>query len=74
MTDQTPAHGCTIGGEPAMPILISEHTQLIARLTEAEAELERAEAALARIVALAARKGVISIDAIRNELAEAETP
>ena len=35
MTDQ-PAHGCTIDGQPAMPILISEHTRLVTRLAEAE--------------------------------------
>jgi hypothetical protein len=38
MTDQDP-HGCTIDGQPAMPILISEHTQLVTRLAEAEAQL-----------------------------------
>ncbi|CAM5620663.1 hypothetical protein [Streptomyces aurantiogriseus] len=32
MTDQTPAHGCTIDGQPAMPILISEYNQLTAEL------------------------------------------
>lgn len=32
MTDQTPAHGCTINGQPAMPILISEYNQLTAEL------------------------------------------
>jgi len=49
MTDQTPVHGCTIGGEPAMPILISEHTQLITRLAEAEAERDTARATNRRL-------------------------
>jgi hypothetical protein len=31
MTDPTP-HGCTIDGQPAMPILISEYNQLTADL------------------------------------------
>jgi len=35
MTD----HGCTIDGQPALPILVSEHTQLVTRLAEAEAQL-----------------------------------
>lgn len=40
MTDPTPApHGCMIDGQPAMPILISEYNQLIARATEAEAKV-----------------------------------
>lgn len=32
MTDQTPAHGCTINGQPAMPILVAEYNQLVADL------------------------------------------
>lgn len=32
MTDETPAHGCTVNGQPAMPILISEYQQLTADL------------------------------------------
>ena len=32
MTDQPPAHGCTINGQPAMPILVAEYNQLIAEL------------------------------------------
>ncbi|GKQ35160.1 hypothetical protein [Streptomyces sp. A012304] len=32
MTDQTPAHGCTIDGQPAMPIRVDEYNQLIADL------------------------------------------
>jgi hypothetical protein len=41
MTD-TP-HGCTIDGQPAMPILISEHTQLVTRLAEAESAARDAD-------------------------------
>lgn len=40
-TDQPPVYGCTIDGQPAMPILISEHTELVARAERAEAELRR---------------------------------
>lgn len=40
MSDQpeTPAHGCTIDGQPAMPILVSEYNQMAARAASAEAE------------------------------------
>lgn len=38
MTD-TPDHGCTIDGQPAMPILVSEYNQLVARAAELEAVL-----------------------------------
>jgi hypothetical protein len=42
----TEHHGCTINGQPAMPILISDYNRLVAHAA-------RAEAALARIQALA---------------------
>lgn len=31
------SHGCTIGGQPAMPILVTEYNALVTRLAEAEA-------------------------------------
>lgn len=40
-TDQPPVYGCTIDGQPAMPILISEHTELVTRAERAEAELRQ---------------------------------
>lgn len=43
-TEPTPAYGCTIGGVPAMPILISEYNQLVAELAEARARLARVQA------------------------------
>lgn len=44
MTESTPVHGCTIDGQPAMPILISEYNQLIARASETEARLAHLQA------------------------------
>jgi hypothetical protein len=45
MTDQPePVHGCTIGGQPAMPILISEYNQLVADLAQAQAAADRVRA------------------------------
>lgn len=45
MTGQPePAHGCTINGEPAMPILIADYNQLTARTREAEARLSHLQA------------------------------
>ncbi len=41
MTDHPDTHGCTIGGQPAMPIPVSEHQQLTARAASAEAALTR---------------------------------
>lgn len=41
MTDGTPVHGCTIDGQPAMPVLVADYNQLIARAVEAEARAER---------------------------------
>lgn len=38
MTD-TPDHGCTIDGQPAMPILVAEYNALVARAAELEAAL-----------------------------------
>ena len=68
-------HGCTIGGEPAMPILVSEHTQLVARLAEAEAERDTARATLARIAALADEHPAgIDTALIHAALAGTETP
>jgi len=49
MTDDTPAHGCTIGGQPAMPITVGEYNQLVARTAELEAALTRVRALAARI-------------------------
>lgn len=43
MTD-TPAHGCTIDGQPAMPILVADYNQLVARATQAEAAIARVRA------------------------------
>lgn len=42
MTDQ-PVHGCTIGGQPAIPVLLSEYNRLVAELAEARADLDRYE-------------------------------
>lgn len=47
MTD-TPAHGCTIDGQPAMPILVAEYNQLVTRAVAAEAGLERTRTDLGR--------------------------
>ncbi|WP_432136799.1 hypothetical protein [Streptomyces sp. bgisy154] len=47
MTDR-PEYGCSIDGQPVMPIRISEYNQLVADLAEAEARADRAEAALTR--------------------------
>ncbi|WP_432137621.1 hypothetical protein [Streptomyces sp. bgisy154] len=60
MTDR-PEYGSSIDGQPAMPILISEHNQLVTRLAEAEARAARAEAAVTRIRDTAAlhRQGLI---------------
>jgi len=49
MTDDTPAHGCTIGGQPAMPITVGEYNQLVIRVTEAEAAIARVRQLAARI-------------------------
>lgn len=54
MTEPTPVHGCTIDGQPAMPILVSEYNALVTRATEAEARLCTAEAELAHITAVLA--------------------
>ncbi|MEU3613458.1 hypothetical protein ABZ725_14240 [Streptomyces sp. NPDC006872] len=40
MTD-TPTHGCTIDGQPAIPILAADYNRLIADLAEARAEIQR---------------------------------
>ena len=44
-----PVHGCTIGGQPAMPILVSDYNQLVARANpELQQRLEAAIAALGK--------------------------
>ncbi|MGW2048617.1 hypothetical protein ACWCPF_26050 [Streptomyces sp. NPDC001858] len=40
MTD-TPVHGCTIDGQPAIPILVAEYNRLITELAEARATNQR---------------------------------
>jgi DNA repair exonuclease SbcCD ATPase subunit len=62
MTDRTepaaemPVHGCTIGGQPAMPVLVSEYNQLtadLARYEEVLGELNDTNIGLARQAARA---------------------
>ncbi|MEH0586196.1 hypothetical protein QA942_19750 [Streptomyces sp. B21-106] len=39
--EPAPVHGCTINGQPAMPVLVAEYNQLIARADHAEARADR---------------------------------
>jgi len=86
MTDPAPdVYGCTIDGQPAMPILLSEYNALVARAVQAEAERDQARRTAAnaygqrdrlrtRIVALAERwqlPGHISMPQAAAEVEEA---
>lgn len=63
-----PVHGCTINGQPAMPILISEYNALVARAAEAE----QAEAELRRYTEAESADAAAGSYAGRAEAAEAE--
>lgn len=50
MTEQpAPVHGCTINGQPAIPILISEHQQLTARIHKQQTALDHVREAVASL-------------------------
>lgn len=58
MTDETPAHGCTIDGQPAMPIRVDEYNQLVAENNRLASELgdydQRVEQLTSELAALRA--------------------
>lgn len=58
MTDETPTHGCTINGQPAMPIRVDEYNQLVAENNRLASELgdydQRVEQLTSELAALRA--------------------
>lgn len=71
MTEPTPVHGCTIGGQPAMPILVAEYNQLVTRVAEAEQRLRNIAAGGPRADAVQAEIGemIAQTHDLRDQLA-----
>jgi hypothetical protein len=70
----TPAHGCTIDGQPAMPVLIADYNQLVNRANEAEQRLRNIANGHPRADAIQAEIGemITQTHELRNRLRAAE--